>query len=50
MLDSDSVRALFNLNNYPRRNVNDLAVQSMIGVHQRPNRSSAAEKVPSMIW
>lgn len=44
------IRVAIRARSYPRRNVSDLAVQSMIGVHQRPNRISAAEKVPRMIW
>ena len=36
---------------YPRcKKVSEDWVHSMMGVHQIPNTSSAAEKVPSMIW
>jgi hypothetical protein len=36
---------------YPRKqNNSDFWVQSMSGVHQIPNRISAAEKAPNMIW
>ena len=32
------------------KNVSEDWVHSMMGVHQMPNRISAAEKAPSMIW
>jgi hypothetical protein len=32
------------------RKISEDWVHSMMGVHQRPNSSSAAEKAPSMIW
>jgi hypothetical protein len=36
---------------YPRSmKLSEYFVQSMMGVHQMPKKSSAAEKAPSMIW